>query len=476
MKEQAESSRNKPTDATSGPRSLFAGFGVREIGLWSGGLAIAAVLGFGAWWVFQPDHVPLLDNMSDDSRAEVLALLTQWRVPYVVEEGNGAVLVPAAELGTLRARLSAHGVPARERVGLELFGQRDQGMSEFSQRINYQRALEGELERTIQGLDEVRAARVHLTLAKSSIFESRRETAKGSVVLELKPERRLTTLQISGIRQLVAAAVADMRADDVVVLDDLGRPLASAEDSGEEPDTWTRQLQLETTYEQRARQLVAGLVPDADLRVSVRLQVNFDKVTSVREDLIPVPDSEAGYLIKGRGPGKGASGARAAEGEFEYAFGRSRAETTHAPGTIEQLHVGVVVGKAITAAEVDSIKAVLTGGLGVSTERGDTLAVVGKDAGPAPAAAEQASASARPDARLASTSPPQASAASSMDAAKPRMAVLQWMPPAASVLVMIFGLTMIRRARRMMRNVAPVLTAEERQQLLTDARRWLGAR
>lgn len=357
----------------------------QHTGLVIGGAVIVAFLVVGIWWLLKPTYEALVQNLSDEGRAEVLASLMQQQVPYEIDESTGSIMVPAEQVASLRAQLSAQGLPSKQSVGLELFSQGDYGMSEFAQRINYQRALEGELARTIQSIEEVRHARVHVTLGKSSIFENRKEPAKASVVLQLKPERQLAGQQVFGVQQMVAAAVPALSAEQVVVLDDMGRTLSSA-DGAAGGDRWSTVRQMEQDYEARLRTLLTGALPETEFQLSVKLQVNFDKVKSVKEEVIPAKGQQTGYLLKKReqvSSGQSGSGQSVAgtqnnnNAETEYLFGRERAEIERAVGAVERINVAVVASTSLTAPMTDTLRTVIQSGLGLTPERGDSVAIVG---------------------------------------------------------------------------------------------------
>ena len=134
-----------------------------------GVVLIIALLALSIWWVFRPSYVALYKDASEASQAEILAILSQRQVPYRINTKEGVIEVAAEEAATARMYLAQAGIPSRSSTGFELFDKADYGMSEFSQKINYQRALEGELARSIMSMSEVEYARVHLTFKKTSL-------------------------------------------------------------------------------------------------------------------------------------------------------------------------------------------------------------------------------------------------------------------------------------------------------------------
>ena len=439
-------------------------------GLVVGAIVILAALAAGVWWLLRPSYDVLLNNLPEETRAEVLATLMQQQVPYDLEEGSGNILVPHDQVAQLRAQLSEQGLPAKQAVGLELFSQGDYGMSEFAQRINYQRALEGELARTIQTIDEVRHARVHITLGKTSIFENRKEAAKASVVLQLKPEKTLAPNQVFGVQQLVAAAVPALNPDQVVVLDDMGRSLTSA-DSAAGGDRWHAVRQMEQDYEARVRKLLVGALPDADFQLSVKLQVNFDKVKSIKEEVLPAKGQQGGYLLKRReqvSSGQTGSGQTVAgtqnnnNAESEYVYGRERAEIERAVGSVERVNVAVVASQVLSAETIELLKSILNSGLGLVPARGDSIAILGVTTD-----------SLRSDSPEMATVDP-TSVMSEQEISEPEGSYMGFYVFGLLLLVAILiGVAMLWQRASKRASTAKALTQAEREQLLQQVRLWL---
>src|SRR5262249_7542915 len=144
-----------------------------------------------------------------------------------------SIRVPEDKVDELRLSLTAQGLPSSGRVGFEIFDRTAFGATEFLEHVNYGRALEGELARTIATIGEVASARVHIAMAKESLFESRAQPAKASVIIKLKGRQPLSGSTISGIASMVSASVEGLRTENVVILDNFGRPLTRAADGDE---------------------------------------------------------------------------------------------------------------------------------------------------------------------------------------------------------------------------------------------------
>jgi flagellar M-ring protein FliF len=188
-------------------------------------LLVVALVGGSAWWLNAPTYTLLFSDLDPETAGQMVTRLKTLKVAYQLDEGGRAIRVPANRVDELRLELTAQGLPSSGRVGFEIFDRTAFGATEFLEKVNYRRALEGEIARTIATLSEVSGARVHIAMGKETLFGEPRP-AKASVVLKLRGTRPLTTSTISGISNLVAASVEGLRPEDVVILDGLGRPLS----------------------------------------------------------------------------------------------------------------------------------------------------------------------------------------------------------------------------------------------------------
>jgi flagellar M-ring protein FliF len=189
-------------------------------------VAIGVVLILVYVLVFNRPYAVLYSNLRTLDAASITAELDKKKVAYRLEDGGATILVPGDQVDNTRLAIANEDLPIKGVVGFELFNKSDMGLTEFAQRINYQRALQGELERTIMTMAAVDTARVHLTLADPTVFRDDRRPAKASVTVATRTGAQLGPDQVIGIQRLVAAAVPDLAAADVVVLDGDGRPLS----------------------------------------------------------------------------------------------------------------------------------------------------------------------------------------------------------------------------------------------------------
>jgi flagellar M-ring protein FliF len=223
-------------------RKLLASLTVRQqITIAVAALAVVAGLFALARWNRERNFRPLFTSLSAEDAGAVVQKLRETGVDYRLDEAGGTVRVPADKVAELRLQMATAGLPKTGRIGFELFDKTNFGVTDFAEQVNYRRALEGELERSVMALSEVEAARVHVSLPKDSVFLESRQEAKASVMVRLRPHMHLPASSVAGICHLVASAVDRLSPEAVSVLDMDGNLLArprktSLEDGGEAPE------------------------------------------------------------------------------------------------------------------------------------------------------------------------------------------------------------------------------------------------
>lgn len=196
---------------------------------WLIAAAVAIALSFGAYYflVLRSNYVTLYDNLRPAQAATIVAVLEDEGAPYRLGQGGTAILVRDRDADRLRLSLEASHAPTGGVEGFELFNESDMGLTDFAQKIRYQRALQGEIARTIMMMQGVADARVHVSMPERTLFRSERRNAEAAVTLIMQPGAEVSPASIEGIQRLVAASVADLNAADVVVLDARGQVLSS---------------------------------------------------------------------------------------------------------------------------------------------------------------------------------------------------------------------------------------------------------
>lgn len=341
-------------------------------------LLAATVAAF--WWLLAPRQQLLFGGLRENDAAEIVQSLNEWKVPHRIVDGGTAITVPEDAVYQTRMRLVSAGVPRGGHVGFELFDDSDFGVTEFAQRVNYQRALQGEIERTIAALPGVQNARVHLTIRRPGLFVGEKEASKASVALTLRPGETLNRQQIHGVRSLVAAAVEGLSAQNVAVLDSEGALLAATGGDGavDLDGRHEDEARLEERIRARVVELLGQVLRNEEFRVSVDATLNYDAVREVSERPLAQGDDGNGLLLRRRVNSAGSNGAEGRNQnneESEYLHGTEREEIARAPGRIERLSVAVILPPDLDEQEVARIHSLVAAAAGVDSERGDRLEV-----------------------------------------------------------------------------------------------------
>ena len=267
------------------------------------GLAAAlAVLVALMIWLRSPDYAVLYSGLTDQSGGEVVAELEQMQIDYRLSGGGSQILVPSERVNQTRLALADRGLPKQGNVGLELMDTQPFGASEFSEQINFQRGLQGELQRSIETIREVRSARVQLALPKDSVFVQEKNPPKASVILELARGRDLSDSQVTAIQHLVASAVPGMQDASVDIVNEQGRLLTddSKQDlGGASQSRLTYIKRVESRYEQRIADLIGPMVGADNMRVSVTADINFDQRKTTSETFRPNENGD-GSAVRSR--------------------------------------------------------------------------------------------------------------------------------------------------------------------------------
>jgi flagellar M-ring protein FliF len=253
-------------------------------------VAVVGVVVGSAYWVNTPSYSLLFSDMDAESAASVVTKLKNDKVAYQLDEGGKTIRVASDRVDELRLQFaSSSAMPASGRIGFEIFDRTAFGTTEFLEHVNYRRALEGELARTISTIGEVASARVHIAMAKDSLFSGDAQPAKASVVLKLKSNRPPSAATVNGIAGLLAASVESLRPDAVVIVDTFGRPLSKPADESEDAIAGIpveKQHRIERDLATRVVALLEPVVGPGRVRVNVsaRLNANTEEQTEERWD------------------------------------------------------------------------------------------------------------------------------------------------------------------------------------------------
>ena len=353
--------------------------------------------------VFEEYQV-LFSNLSPEDAGAVVEALRTAKVPYRTGDGN-QVLVPASRVHEWRMRLASQGVPSGGTVGFEIFDKNQFGLTDFSQRLNYQRALQGELARTIGQLREVQAARVHLALPAPRVFASQDKPASASVVLRLRSGAQLRADQVRGIVHLVTAAVEGLTPERVTVVETGGRVLASGQDRG--PGVSGNQSEsrngIEHEIERRVQSLLDPIVGAGHSAVRVSAAVNFDQIERTEERFDPKPlvrsqtktsETAQGSSSQPTTVGTGTSARTEAASasnqskrdneQTNYEIARTVERTVVAPGDVRRLSIAVLLDVPVVNnnrtprgdEEIQRIKKLVASAAGVREDRKDEVEIL----------------------------------------------------------------------------------------------------
>lgn len=257
-------------------------------------IALAGVLALVVWgllMVRQPDYRVLFSNLGERDGGAIIAAIEQLNVPYKFTEGSGAIQVPSSRVHEIRLRLASQGLPKGGNVGFELMENPKFGVSQFAEQVTYQRALEGELARTIQSIAAVQSARVHLAIPKPSVFVREEQKPTASVLLNLYPGRPLEPSQVSGIAHLVASSVPQLATSNVSIIDQNGRLVSSLKsklaESGLDPAQSKYITEVQDEIARRIEGIVAPIVGQKNVRVQVAADIDFSQTEQTAETYRP---------------------------------------------------------------------------------------------------------------------------------------------------------------------------------------------
>jgi len=439
--------------------------------------AIVAVAVALALWALRDERQPLFTDLDPRDAAAIATELERMKVPYAVSDDGTTILVDKANVHATRLKIMGKGVDLKGTVGFEIFNNTDFGMTEFAQKINYQRALQGELARTVGALAEVKSARVHLVLPESGLLRRAAAKPKASVTLVMRGAERLSPEQIQGIQRLVAASVAEMEPSAVTVLDQQGVALsrrAEPEDEAAGP-----RLDAKREYEAYLARKVGTVLDQAFGPgrgiVSIDVALDYDQVKVTREDLLPAGRDGGGAIVRRRESTQSPPTYSAAlpavdtmrepyrrpastTSEVEYQLGRRVEQTVSAPGAVRRISVGVLLPRDIQAADAESLKQVIAMAAGLNPARGDAIAFSWVAPQPARAAAPQ------PEVKLQAARSMSPRGSSIIEHADP---LLWWGVAALAVLGLLAALVAVLRRRR-----ARGLSAKQREETLSQIRTW----
>ncbi|MCX2842511.1 flagellar basal-body MS-ring/collar protein FliF [Microbulbifer thermotolerans] len=256
----------------------------------AGSAAVALVAAL--WlWAGAPEYRVLYSNLNEEDGGRIISELESRAVPYELTQGGRTLLVPGDQVYKLRLQLAEQGLPQGANAGFEIMDNQAFGVSQFAEQVNFQRGLQGELASSIESLGPVSRARVHLSMAKPSVFIREREPAKASVVLTLAPGRSLGDGQVNAIVHLVSSSVPDLTMENVTVVDQNGRLLSRPGGSlGLDGSRLEYVRDIEQHYRQRIENILAPIFGSGNIRAQVAAEIDFDQREETSERYTPNQD------------------------------------------------------------------------------------------------------------------------------------------------------------------------------------------
>lgn len=414
--------------------ALWTGLGrARQLGVAVLCLAVTGLLFAGSQWLSDSQYVPLFASLASEDAGAIIAQLKASKTPYRIGGTGEQILVPSDKVAELRLRMAVQGLPLGGGVGFEVFDKTSFGVSDFSQRVNYQRALQGELARTIGQLRGVSRARVHLVMPQPSLFSDRERQPSASIFLKMAAGGRLAPEEVRGIVHLVASSVEGLSPERITLVDTAGRVLAAGSDGAAPAGLSPRRIEIKTAVEEGLERRVQSLLDSAlgagQAVTRVTAQINFDQVerTEERFDQTPVARQETRTVETTNGssstpsglpaspaPAPGGAATPPAPGaaptpshaasthsttttreteNVSYELSRIVAKTLTTPGEVQRLSMAVMLNtntrviqgpdkKEVreptprSAEEIEKIRRIVMGAVGFNQARGDEVTVV----------------------------------------------------------------------------------------------------
>jgi flagellar M-ring protein FliF len=402
-------------------KKLFASLSLsQKIGMGAVLLAMAVGLPLFTRWQHERDFKPLFTNMAPEDAAAVVQKLKEGGVDHRLTENGATVLVPSDKVDDARLDLAGAGLPKTGRIGFELFDKTNLGVTDFGEKVNYRRALEGELERSIKAITTIESARVHITFPKDSVFLDSREPAKASVLVKLNPGASLNAQNVIAISNLVGSAVEGLSPDAVSVVDMRGTLLSKRRKSGDGADSgdalldYRHQVEKDLTAKVEATlepllgeaRFRVGVSADCDISTSEQTDETYDPTRSVMstsqktEDMsssaqpggVPgTPSNLPRSTIKPLGVGGSGSGTSRRTESMAFETSRSVRQVKMPRGSIRRISAAVLLDQDFvwqgqgaklkhvlappSAERMKAIHDIVAGVLGIQTDRGDLVVI-----------------------------------------------------------------------------------------------------
>jgi len=364
-------------------------------------LILASLSAF-VYFTNQEDYRILFSNLNSEDASSIVTKLKEKKIPYQISPSGDIISVPSGKVAELRLELAAAGLPHGGGVGFEIFDNKTLGATEFEQQLNYRRALQGELARTINSLDEIQQSRVHIALPKESLFIDQQKKPTASVTLKLKTGRKLKPSQIEGIGHLVASSIEGLSPDNVMIVDSQGNMLSKGQEESRLSRLSSSQIDYQRSIEKdmgnQIQTLLENVVGQGKAVVRVNADLDFritEKTEETYDPESPVVRSTQKQMDKMTGPAPAAAKASASGSEKEktdetvnYEINKTVSKTVMPVGEIKKISIAVLVDGIYTKddkgtatfqerpkKELESIEDLVRKSSGFNAQRGDQVIV-----------------------------------------------------------------------------------------------------
>jgi len=317
-------------------------------------------------WAGRVDYSTLYSGLDPKDAGRIAEKLRELKVEFRLENGGSTVLVPSRKVQELRIEFASLGLPRSGELGYEVFDKTNIGMTDFVQKLNYHRALEGELARTITQIEGIEQARVHIVIPEPALFQEDKKETTASVVLRLSPHLTLSKRQVQGIAYLVAFSIEGLSINNVNIIDSSGNILTDSQDPSQAIQATSRQLELQRDVEKylkdKAQSLLDGILGMGKAQVRVAVTMNFDQVEKTKESYDPektVVRSEQRTEITSDGSQTGQGGSTEENNVTNYEIDKTVEHLVESAGEISRISASVMVDgsyKTITNAKGESTK------------------------------------------------------------------------------------------------------------------------
>jgi len=365
-------------------------------------IIMAGVFGYLIFRGASNNYQPLYTNLTTEDTAAIVKRLDENNVEYQLGGNGKTILVPESEIYRLRLDMAAAGLPDQGVVGFEIFNSSDFGTTEFERRVNYYRALGGELSRSIQSISGIEFARVQITPPEESLFIDEEKSATASVMVKLLPSYNMSPDQVSAVQNLVASGVQNLPLDAVTIVDTSGnllsKPSTSSANNWSNPQNFAMQQEFESSLKNDLTALLTKVLGPNNFAVQVNANLNFDQRQAESKTYSPVVDDsgivrseEINTETQKNGAAGGAPGTDAnipqyqGEGTAEassyeskniitnYEINERIEKHVYAPGEVERLSVSVMIDQNTDEKTIAQIRKAVGAAIGYNEERGDVL-------------------------------------------------------------------------------------------------------